>query len=380
VEDAGTLPDFGLGDGGPLHKIEAACHVTRLLGQIVLALLVTWIPLMVMGVVEELLTHRSEPLLHDPGVHVRFFIAAPLLLVADHVFPWICRRSLNQLVAQGFVADDAMPSFAAIYQKSRTLADAAWPELMLLVLAVSLGVAEAAGVIPIGPRGGMIRPSVAQLWYALVASPLLQFLLWRSLWRWLLWVRIVIGLSRIRLQLVATHPDRCGGIRFLRFPSVGYCAILLFVASSLACAGWTGAPIEPTLASFGSFVAKFAIVGATIAFGPLLFLTPQLMRARLDGLLENDILTAREGWRFRRESILAHRPDLLAAQDAQTLDSLHNIYRLCVESIRYVVFDRRDVIVLLLATLLPVLPLMLVHVPGENWRELFDLLVGTRLP
>jgi hypothetical protein len=381
VEDVRSFDGFSLGEGGPFHRLESACHLTKPLGQIVLVFLLTWIPVMVLGFAQEKITGRREPLLRDPSVHVRFFIAAPLLLVADHVFPWIIRRSLRQLVAQGFVPDAAMPRFKKLYDKASGLADAAWPEIVLLVLALGLGVAELIGVVPISGRTYATSSSLGQIWYALVASALLQFLLWRSLWRWLIWGRIVIGLSRIDLRLVATHPDRCGGIAFLRLPSVGYCAILLFVSSSLLCA-WLGIhyPLEATFASFKPFIIMFVIVGAAIAFGPLLFFTPQLMRARLEGVLENDILAAHEGWRFRQAWVVEGRPDFLKAVDAQQLDSLGSVYRNAVERIRPVVVEKLDVIVLLVATLLPILAVMVVQLPAENWRDLLELLTGSRLP
>src|SRR5690242_15256568 len=52
------------------------------------------------------------------------------------------------------------------------------------------------------------------------------------------WVRILFGLAWIPLDLVPTHPDRRAGISFLRLPSMGYCALLLFAVASTLCAEW----------------------------------------------------------------------------------------------------------------------------------------------
>src|SRR5690606_4354971 len=106
------------------------------------------------------------------------------------------------------------------------------PEALLVLFALGVGVAALGGHLPIRglSRGELARGDLApdQIWYALTDLPLFQFLLWRSVWRWAIWVGILVGCSRIELDLVPTHPDRCGGIRVLNLPSIGYCAMLLF--------------------------------------------------------------------------------------------------------------------------------------------------------
>jgi hypothetical protein len=47
---------------------------------------------------------------------------------------------------------------------------------------------------------------------------------------------------------------------------------------------------------------------------------------------------------------------------------------------RPVLVDTRGLVVLLVATLLPVVPLMLAHVPREDWSILLKMLTGGRLP
>ncbi|MDQ3363809.1 MAG: hypothetical protein M3680_00050 [Myxococcota bacterium] len=96
-----------------------------------------------------------------------------------------------------------------------------------------------------------------------------EFLLFRSLWRWAIWVRVLGGLARIDLDPM--HPDRRGGIAFLRLPSIGYCAMLLFTVASVLCAEWHDlAFFGVTLVSFAPLLVLFAAVGTLVAFGPLL--------------------------------------------------------------------------------------------------------------
>lgn len=55
------------------------------------------------------------------------------------------------------------------------------------------------------------------------------------------------------------------------------------------------------------------------------------------------------------------------------------VYREAVDGLQIVLVDRRDVIALLIATLLPVVPMMLWRVPLDDWRELASMLTGGRL-
>jgi hypothetical protein len=199
-------------------------------------------------------------------------------------------------------------------------------------------------------------------------------LLWRSVWRWAVWVRVLCGLSRIRLELVPTHPDRTGGIRFLRLPSVGYCAVLLFAISSVLSAEWgTRFTLGATLASFKPLLLVFGGVAVCIAYGPLLLFAPQLWRARREGLREVGGLATHSG-RLFRSAVLA--PARVQATSVVELSSIEQTYRETVKQLTLVLFDRFDLALLLLATLLPVVPVMLMHVPLEDWQEVLSLFSG----
>jgi hypothetical protein len=376
---ARTLFDFRIGEGGLLRRFETAAHLTRLRAQVLIALVLTWVPIMALGLVQQWITGTPEPILRDPAVHVRLLVAAPVLLTLDHIFPWICRIVIEQLVTQSFVPDSDRPRLESMLRKATRLADAALPEFLLALAGIGLGAATVFGHLPFGGLQG--RPHTAsQIWYALADFPFVQFLLWRSLWRWLIWVRIVVGISRVRLSLVPTHPDRFGGIRFLRWPSMTYCAILLFVVSSALSAEWGARLTFSNLVAFKPYLAAFAVIGGTIAFGPLLFFAPQLARARLFGLMDNDSLAAERGRQFRERWIAGGGNDeFLGVNDVQSLNSMAQLYRETVDKMRYVPVEKRDLLWLLVATLLPVIPVMVAHVPWENWRDLLEILTGRSL-
>lgn len=363
--------DYRIGEGGLLRRCEAALHLTRLSSQVLALLTITWAPIVAIGL------WRGHPgaLVHDPAVHVRLLVAAPVFLIIDQLFPSICRYTLGQLLDQGFVSEAQEPRVDRLLQSAARLADSSLPEALLAGFGLVLGVSALTGILPVSGLNYRTGLTPDQAWYALTDLPLFQFLLWRSVWRWIIWVRVLCGLAGVKLELVPTHPDRTAGIRFLRLPSVGYCAMLLFAISSVLCAEWGSRfTLGATLASFKPLLLVFAAVAVIIAFGPLLLFAPQLWRARRKGLLEVGRVASRVG-RLLRSSY--RDPERLQeSRVVQDLASIEQTYRETVKQLTFLLFDRYDLALLLLATLLPVVPVMLMHVPFEDWQEVASLITG----
>jgi hypothetical protein len=177
----GAIREFRIGEGGILRRFETAAHLTRLAPQIACALTLTWLPVMVLSLVNEWMTGRREPLVHAAGFHVRLLVAMPVLLALDQLFPRVCRSVLTQLATQSFVPEVAEVRFDRALRSGTRLADSSAPELILAALALALGLGELAGVVPLLGRTRESGLSAPHIWYALADVPFVQFLLWRSL-------------------------------------------------------------------------------------------------------------------------------------------------------------------------------------------------------
>ncbi|MFT3922917.1 MAG: hypothetical protein QM778_10315 [Myxococcales bacterium] len=370
--------EYRLGEGGLLRRVEAVCRLTQTRSQLVWAFMLTWVPISLLSVAREFATGQREPLFYHAAMHVRLLVAVPMLLVLDHVFPKVCRHVLELLMQHGFVPPESQPRFECALRAAVRLTDSMLPEVLLALLGATVGVFSLLGHIPV--NGFVLHAPLtpAQTWYALVDVPLFQFLLWRSLWRWLVWMRVLVSLSRLKLALVPTHPDRCGGIAFLRLPSVDYCAMLLFAATSVLCTEW-GSRIDlgGSLSSFKPLLALFGTLATLVAFGPLLLFSPLLYKARREGLIEVSGMAAEAGRRFHRRWIEGRGCGSRAfGLEVQGLAATVSSYRETVEKMRVVMFDKRDMIKLLVATLLPLVPVMVTRVPKEDWLQLLSLFTG----
>jgi hypothetical protein len=374
-----SLGGFRIGDGGALRRLEVKWHLTRLASQVIWFVLLTWVPIMVLGLV----AWGREPLLRDPGMHVRLLVVAPVLLYLDFEFPAVCGRSVQQLLDQDFVPEAAQPQLQRTLLGATRLADSRLPELLIALLGFVVTVGSFLHRVPVTAFALSRLFTAAQIYYAVLALPLFEFLLLRSLWRWVIWVRLLVGLSRIELDLDPTHPDCRGGISFLRFPSIAYCEVLLFAIASVFCADWQGrAVFGTTIASFVPLLLMFGVVGMLVAFGPLLVFAGQLVRARRIGRIEVSGLAVGLGRRFRRRWIerTEPTPEANADDEFQGLVAVGTTYRDRVDRLYWLLFEKHDLITLAIATGSPLVVVMLARVPTEDWLTLLGIVSGGIVP
>ena len=376
--------EFHLGIGGPLHRIERVTHLS--LGRLILAAIaIAWVPLLLLSLGQWTVVERGEPLLRAPSIHVRFLVAVPLLLLAERLLDRACHHAIEQLFGEGFVKREQVGRVRAMLRQVEGWRDSPWPEAVILVAALGIGVATWSGLLH---QPGVVHfkaHGVVGAWYALVSLPLFQFVLWRSLFRWGLWARVLGGLSRVPLRLLPAHADRRGGIAFLKRPSVGYCSLLLLAVSSVLCSGWASEIVHhgAKLSAFKPLFIIFVCVGSLVAFGPLLAFVPQLFAARLHGRRQYEALLSDYSSQFDERWLSGGGPrrDLLGSRDMQALAGLGNAYRESVEKMQILLFSPRDLVPLLVASLLPAIPILFLQLPmGQVLKGLQHLLTGGGLP
>lgn len=228
-----------------------------------------------------------------------------------------------------------------------------------------MGRAELIGIY----RGTHHTESAAFIWNAVVSLPIYQFLVYRWLWRWLTWSRLLWGISRLPLCPSATHPDRQGGLGFLSEPSVGFAYVLLGI-DAVQAAVW-GDRIRYGHDSITSLKAEFTVsivLACLLALGPLLAFFPVMWRTRHQAVREYDALAADYTRAFHRRWIESEdRRDLLGTSDIQSLADLAHSYEV-MATMRLVPISGRLIILIIASAVVPVIPLLLMQVP------LFDLI------
>jgi hypothetical protein len=202
----------------------------------------------------------------------------------------------------------------------------------------------------------------AGFWYVFVSIPIFQFILLLWYLRILIWFRFLWRVSRINLNLIPTHPDRCAGLAFLGKGAYAFGPILFAQGAMLA--GVLASRIlyrGESLQSFKLQIAGFIAFFILAIFGPLTMFTPRMARAKNKGLADYGLLAQSYVERFQRKWIvhdLTPDEDLLGAADIQSLADLGNSYAV-VREMRVIPFGLQDIARLAATTAVPLLPLLL---------------------
>jgi len=342
--------------------------------------LLAWLPLLVLSVLEGHFLAGSVrvPFLRDIEVHVRFLVALPLLIGAELLVHSRMRPLAKQFLERRLVPDGAIPRFDAALAAAARLRNSVIAEVLLIALVYGVGVLvvwrhnvalDAATWYATPSSTGGLQLSLAGRWYGYVSVPIFQFLLLRWYLRVFIWARFLWQVSRIRLNLVPTHPDRAGGLAFLALLTSAF--VPLALAHGAMLAGQIADRIFFLNARLPEFKAEIAVVVVfmlLLALGPLVQFAGQLAEAKRTGLREYGTLAQRYVREFDakwlRGGASAEEP-LMGSGDIQSLADLGTGYE-SVQSMAFAPITKGAVIQVVVATLAPIVPLALTMMPLEQ--------------
>jgi len=366
-------PDFSIVLGGPLFQLLRRArlegnHLELLNRRLIFFLGLTWLPLFLLATVGGFSGSAGRlAFLRDIEVHARFLVALPAFILAELFVHLRMLPVARRFIERRIVSVEDLPRFYSVVESAFRLRNSVPLEVGLFAAVYTFGLwfwhnrfgIEAATWYAM--PGGRWNLTPAGFWYVFISIPILQFILLRWYVRFFIWYRFLWQVSRIPLNLIPTHPDRSGGLGFLGGLSYTFGPILFGQGAMLA--GLIASNViyyGGNLVSFklqaGAFVAFFVCV----IFGPLLVFTPQMARARREGLAEYGLLAEQYVSDFQEKWIDGTRTgskELLGTGDIQSLADLGNSYTV-VQEMRAVPFGLKDVSRLAAATAAPMVPLL----------------------
>lgn len=373
--DTGIAREVSLVRGGPFYRAQKGIRLLtserwNLGRRIAVAVAVVWVPLIVLTLL--LKPQAIGDLLRDYVVNVRLLIGVPVLLAGQTLMENVFRMMLHHIHETELLSSSDQAKMDHTILRLVRLSDSFVAEAAIVVIAYvqfaakiepSQAIAHAWGLNDIGTG---LHFSAAGLYYAVVSQLLYHFLLGVSLWKWLLWIRFLFGLSRLDLHLVPTHPDHHGGLGFLGMSPLAIAPTVLVVSAAI------GSTWRTQILNYGAHLKDFKIeaivllaVVLLVAMGPLVFFVPKLGRLRRQGILQYGTLGQLHSREFHKKWILSrtgHEAAFLAAPEISSLIDYAGSYE-NVEKLQPFPFDRGALVAVVVAAAIPMLPVVIAEIP-----------------
>ncbi len=346
--------------------------------------IVAWLPLLFLSMLQGvLLGGVAIPFLHDIAAHTRFLFAMPALILADIPVGFRLREMVRHFLNAGLIAEGDRTRFVDILVAVTTLRDSRAAEIAVVALAYT---ATYMNFAQLGLQHGSTwyapdqhHPSLAGFWYLSISLPIFQFLIYRWIYRMLLWSVFLRRVSQLDLKLTPAHPDAAGGLGFLGKSLVPFGTITFALSAVVSGAIATRVIFaNAKLESFATVYVALLIVTLIIFAGPLLIFTPRLFRLKYTGMLEYGVFAGRYTQLFDHKWVKADNrgrdATLLGSADIQSLADLGNSYEL-VHKMRLIPVERSDFIALAVPAIVPALPLLTTVMPlTEILKDLVRLI------
>jgi hypothetical protein len=367
-----TPYDFSLVLGGPTYQLLLKSHLAgdaleMLYRRLIIITLLAWVPLLLLSTLSPSAGGVSRfYFLQDVEVHVRFLVALPVLVAAELMVHSRMRPIVHRFVERGIVMPQDLSRFERAIESAKSLRNSIPLEIGLLLIVYTVGLwlwhTRIAIVAPTwyARPGGRWNLTPAGIWYVFVSIPILQFLLLRWYLRLTIWFRFLWQVSRIGLNLIPTHPDRCAGLAFLGSGAYAFGPVLFAQGAMLA--GVVASRVlyrGDSLTSFKLQIGGFIVFFVMAILGPLAMFTPAMARAKRKGLADYGLLAQRYVQNFEQKWLLGNSTeDPLGSADIQSLADLDNSFAI-VREMRSIPFGLQDITRLAAATAAPLLPLLL---------------------
>jgi hypothetical protein len=381
---------FSFVSGGPAYRVAERLGLAhksasrRMLKALVL-ILVTWVPLLLLALAEGRAAGDSVhvPLLRDPVIYTRFLFVVPVLVLAEALVGTSLGVQARHLFESGVIPEHEQTRFEAAKTEVIRLRASAKVEVIILLLAIAFSIASRV-ILRIGyehttwERVGTTT-TLAGWWYTLVSLPILVFLLLRWLWVFVLWSWFLFRVSRLDLRLTPTHPDHVGGLGALGWGIASF-AIIVLAVSAVLSGGFAYEIVHrgSSLSELKYHVIIFVVLVLVVIHAPLLAFSGRLARCRFRGLLEFGALIGRhdrafdEKWIERPES---RSESLLGSPDVRSVAGIAAVFE-HVDRMQLIPFDKKALAVLVIAAILPMIPLVGTAIPiSEILSKLAELMV-----
>ncbi len=399
-DDDGTLSQFSVFEGDIINRAFARIGIggrrpRHLLDRILILICITWVPMAVMSLFTDPPpgpVTTAQIFFFDFAAYTQFFLGIPLFIIAERIIAENMLAAARDFADSGVVSAGDRPRLAAIEQEVAVKRRRVLPDIICFAIAFVLALmtigpelfwhADAMATWHVDKIGDMRRLTPAGAWEMLVALPIQIYWWVRWIWKIGLWYWYLSKVSQFRLVLVASHPDRTGGIGFLSEVQAKFAIVILaFAISNIVSTiayklAIEHAPIN--LPPVWGPVLGFVIGAPLLFLSPLLLFTKQLGRTKKRALAQFREKAMQSALNVERQWLDLSRPEdereAAARNELSQLNLLSGFYEK-IHGMRVIPFDLRSAAQLTGSAVGPMIPLLpyFFELP-EPWQQILEAL------
>jgi hypothetical protein len=350
--------------------------------------LLTWLPLVAWAVYRGRILPGGvdEPLVMHFGVHVRFLLAVPALILGEAMAQRVSTTLIPYFLTSGVVPPAQRGAFVRVVSSVARLRDRVLPWVLIVVVVAAWTILQpvAAGSdagheakwASSAGGGGL---GFGGWWFLYVSRPIFSVLLISWLWRLALVFVLLKRIARLELSIVPTHPDGAGGLGFLKDMPKAF-SLLAFATSAVVASRLAHDVLYHgvSLLSLKVVLGGFVVLVVVICIAPLLALARPLAAAKRRALLEYGALVGKHGRLVRQRWILGEAPADDAVLQAPEIGPVADTLALyeAVGRMKPVPFGKSTLLGIAVPTLIPIIVLISTQVPI---KEVLKKIVGALL-
>ena len=384
--------EFSLSTGGPvykqMHRIGLSKQGVRgIVTRVAITAMIVWLPLLIVSAAEGFAWGNAVkmPFLKDYAAYTRFLIAIPLLILAEIIIDYRLSLVVKNLASSGLVKYEDKTAFEATLRTLGRLRDSTIPEIVIIVIVYAMVLQGFVQELPdrvstwrvVSANGGY-HLSFAGYIYTFLSIPVFQFIMYRWVWRIIIWDWFLWRISRLKLKLNPTHPDLSGGLGILNIAQAAFFIIIFAVSAVFASVfaariAYEGVPIS----QMEGPALVFVIVSVFVFQAPLLAFSPMLIIAKIQGQLEYGAFASEYTQSFDSKWLRSRRAEgesPLGSSDIQSLADLAHSFEI-VQKMHVVPIDIPTAMLLAVSAIVPMLSLIFVAKSVTNTMAVFAKLV-----
>ena len=369
---------FSLFEGDLVNRVFSRLHLSGrrargVIGRIAVLVLITYAPMALLAWYEGLSFGRpvAENFFYDIAAYAQFLIGLPLFILAESRIAVHTREAAKRFCHSGVISSQDAQSLEFFNARLTKWRKDPRPEAFCILFALVLSLVTLTPLLSddkytwhaIGPLTHQSFSATA-VWAICVALPVLNYCWIRWIWKIGLWTAYLYQVSRYQLLLVASHPDRTGGIGFLSEVQSKFGLLILAYGVSNVLATVSYELIIQKMAFevmtvWGPIVSF--VIGAPLIFTiPLFLFTKQLFRCKKRAIEIYQDRAMERARAFEHHWLQACEQGNLDAMAGGELAGLNNLTAVFdrIHHMRVVPFDLRSFSELVGAAIGPIIPLL----------------------